>query len=61
MDCNLHLMSAKSELSAARNQDGAENGAGSNSNMSTGSDYSGGANGADDKLGKIKVGVDTAI
>ena len=59
MDCNLHLLPLKSDVMTSRNQDGGGDAEGSNSNMSTGSDYSPAptvlANDSNDKIGKIKV------
>ena len=62
MDCNLHLVPIKPDVLATRNQDGGTDGGGSNSNMSTGSDYCPApapaalASESGDKIGKIKVG-----
>ena len=59
MDCNLHLLPIKSDVVTTRNQDGGGDAEGSNSNMSTGSDYSPAptvlASDNNDKMGKIKV------
>ena len=59
MDCNLQLLPLKPEVVSPRDQDGGADAGGSNSNMSTGSDYSPApavlAGDCGDKKGKAKV------